>query len=557
MSILMSTESQNFQNIMGNGSKYKVPRFQRDYSWEEEQWEDLWTDIQTLREEKQHYMGYLVLQTGTGERQLIIDGQQRLTTLSIIVLSALKRLKELSEHDKNNEKRAEAIRTTYIGTIDTVSLTTYNKVELNRNNDTVFKKLSSLETPPVRKVKRTNKLMTESFDFFYKKLQGRDGKEIAAFIELMSKGLMFTKISVDNEINAYKVFETLNARGVQLSTPDLLKNYLFSIISKDGTVTDEEMDDLDIRWEEIVKQLERNSFSDFLRFDWNSQNKTATKNELFRKIRNHIASRTEAHHYLKRLEKRSQVYAALFSAEDELWQKEGYKGCSEYVFALELFGIKQPMSVFLVAYEKFEPHEFVKLMRYISILSMRYNTICKRSPNEQERIYNQIALSIHSGEYKRASSVKNSSEFKKIYPSDDDFIQIFKNKRMPHVQTLKKIKHILLEIERHLSDKKLQGGDISVEHILPKTPDGQWRREFGDDWEDCTDRLGNMTLLTINDNKLAGRKLFTDKKPIYENSGFKIAEKISDYDQWNIDNLKLYQHWLAEQAANTWKINYS
>ena len=79
----------------------------------------------------------------------------------------------------------------------------------------------------------------------------------------MASGLIFTKVSVNNEINAYKVFETLNARGVQLSTPDLLKNYLFSIISKDGNVSNEEIDQLDEKWEYIVDQLGRNSFSDF------------------------------------------------------------------------------------------------------------------------------------------------------------------------------------------------------------------------------------------------------------------------------------------------------
>lgn len=555
MSILMNTENQNFENILGNGAKYKVPRFQRDYSWSDEQWEDLWVDIDTLNEEKQHYMGYLVLQTGTGDRQLIIDGQQRLTTLSIMVLSAIKILTELAKTDPDNQTRAEAIRARYIGTIDTVSLLTYNKLELNRNNDATFKRLSSLKELPIRKVKKTNKLMKDAFDFFYEKLKHKNGKDIAELIATMSKGLIFTKISVDNEINAYKVFETLNARGVQLSTPDLLKNYLFSIISKHGDVTVEEMNRLDESWEEIVEQLGKESFADFLRTDWNSKHKTVTKNALFKEIRNNVSSREDVYDYLEELGKRSQIYAALFLPDDEIWQNNDYKECSKDITVFKLFSIKQPFNIFLAAYDAFSPKEFTRLMKYIVILSIRYNTICARSTKEQERIYNTIALNITSGKYKRASHVKNSDEFKKLYPSDEDFIATFKTKHMPHIQTKKKIRYILAEIENHVASKHSAYEDVTIEHILPEHPTEKWITSFGDEWDDSINRLGNMVLLSKEDNKAIGTAIFEEKKKVYCQSGFSLATQIGGYDSWNLENLNKYQSWLAEQAVKTWAIN--
>ena len=109
---------------------YKIPRFQRDYSWTLEQWEDLWTDIlNTIEDPSQendsHYMGYLVLQSTDDKTFEVIDGQQRLTTLTLIILAVIKNLQRLID-EKNepeqNIQRINQIRQTYIGYLDPVSL---------------------------------------------------------------------------------------------------------------------------------------------------------------------------------------------------------------------------------------------------------------------------------------------------------------------------------------------------------------------------------------------------------------------------------------------------
>ena len=96
-SINFNTANQTFRQLVGNGLTYHVPRFQRDYSWTEEEWDDLWQDILGIvtGDESAHYMGYLVLQTADNKEFDIIDGQQRLTTLSLLVLAILKNLKDL------------------------------------------------------------------------------------------------------------------------------------------------------------------------------------------------------------------------------------------------------------------------------------------------------------------------------------------------------------------------------------------------------------------------------------------------------------------------------
>ncbi|MCI5130496.1 MAG: DUF262 domain-containing protein [Candidatus Electrothrix sp. EH2] len=92
-----NTANNTFRQLMGNGLLYRVPPFQRDYSWSTDEWDDLWQDIfATNEEEFGHNMGYLVLQSSDSKRFDIIDGQQRITTISIMLLAAISRLHELS-----------------------------------------------------------------------------------------------------------------------------------------------------------------------------------------------------------------------------------------------------------------------------------------------------------------------------------------------------------------------------------------------------------------------------------------------------------------------------
>ena len=141
---IQDTSTNYFGAIIKEADKYVVPKFQRDYSWDKDQWDDLWNDIEsTLSEEEgEHYMGYLVLQkTGVNIRN-IIDGQQRFTTITLLILAAIKLVKALAEkgvEKEENEVRWKEMMNTYIGFKDTVTLDYDNKLVLNRNNDPYYK----------------------------------------------------------------------------------------------------------------------------------------------------------------------------------------------------------------------------------------------------------------------------------------------------------------------------------------------------------------------------------------------------------------------------------
>ena len=116
-----NTSNQTFRHLMGNGLSYHVPTFQRDYSWDTDEWDDLWQDITGLfgdAAEPAHYMGYLVLQSTDNKEFDIIDGQQRMTTLSLLMLAAVSHLTDLASLDDPADPqllRAEQLRSSYIG----------------------------------------------------------------------------------------------------------------------------------------------------------------------------------------------------------------------------------------------------------------------------------------------------------------------------------------------------------------------------------------------------------------------------------------------------------
>lgn len=555
--MLMEPKNENFNELIGGPNKYIVPRFQRDYAWDVGQWEDLWGDINSLDDEGFHYMGYIVLQQKEQYQHEIIDGQQRLVTLSIIVLAAMKAIKTLIDNGEDvqgNTERLDGITQNFVGSKNFVTLKVINKLELNRNNKSYFQRMSShLEAQNSRGITSTNKLIRKCFDFFCKKDYGKTGAEIAQFIADFSSSMIFTKIIVQDDLNAYKVFETLNARGVQLSTPDLLKNYLFSIVTKDDQIGEEELNDLDEQWSEMIVQLGESNVSDYIRYHYNSQRRMVTKNNLFSSMRKILTKPEEAYQYLKSLIDYSPIYASLINPNDAWWgdQDVKYRNVLHYLNGIRLFNIKQPLTICLAAFGNFSPEEFVKLVKYIYILSIRYNIICHLSPSEQENIYNQIANKVYNREFLRASHVKNSEEFKRLYPDDNAFFNAFEFHRMPSRQTAKKIRFLLSEIEGYLGNP-CDYEKTTLEHICPYHPEKDWNESFGEGINDVKDRLGNMILMDKDNLK---RSSFEEKKKEYTKSGYKLALKVTEYAEWNLESVNDFQKWMSQQAVNVWKVD--
>ncbi len=164
MSTLLKQEQPTFGSLAGNGRTFEVPPFQRDYSWDKEEWEDLWLDLIGIDEEGDHYMGYVVLQeTKESKNFLIIDGQQRITTISILIIAAVKILQ-----DRGDIERSELLRNTYLSYKEPTSLIYKTKLKLNRNNDYVYtSQLLQLQIPQYTAgLKPSEKRLINAFKYF-------------------------------------------------------------------------------------------------------------------------------------------------------------------------------------------------------------------------------------------------------------------------------------------------------------------------------------------------------------------------------------------------------
>lgn len=560
------TENNTFRKLIGNGLTYRIPRFQRDYSWTNDEWEDLWADILgTLSDggESSHYMGYLVLQSSDDKTFDVIDGQQRLTTISLIVLAILKNIQRLIDGGNQaeaNTKRLEQIRQTYVGYLDPVTLIPRSKLTLNRNNDGYFQTyLVPLRQLPQRGLRSSEHSLRKAFEWFDRQVAnflkastGDEGKRLAQLVEDISDRLFFTVITVTDELNAYKVFETLNARGVRLSATDLLKNYLFSVLDRGGE-SDHELRNLEDRWEAIVGRLQSENFPDFLRVHWNSRNNFARQADLFKTIRAKVKARDTVFELLRGMEADLDTYLALSSPEASEWSPDDKNLAS----VLKTFRVKQPFPVLLAARRTLDAADFTGLLRATMVISLRYNVIGAYSTAEQERTYNSVAERIAKGELNRLGLVLQA--LRSVYVDDNPFRAAFAEKtiRTTDARNNRVVRFLLCALEKHLSgqDHNFNSDTFNIEHVLPQNaPDG-WGGFTNEEASNLTYRLGNMTLLQASANRDVGTSDYATKRPIYEQSGFEITRKLAaDNAEWTPQRLAAWQNWMANQATAIWRI---
>lgn len=559
-----NTSNQTFRKLMGNGLVYRVPMFQRDYSWAEQEWDDLWQDIVAMLEpggEPGHYMGYLVLQSGDERNYDIIDGQQRMTTLSVLVLailSNLRRLVDLKVDPDDNRLRIEELRKTYIGFLDPVTLISSSKLALNRHNNQFYQTyLVPLERAPRRNLKASEHLLRNSFEWFEEKVRARFGEsrrgaDLAKFVDTVADRLFFTVISVTDELNAFKVFETLNARGVRLSSTDLLKNYLFSVVHGTGG-HEHEMRTLEERWEAILGKLGSESIPDFLRVYWNSQNPLTRHSDLFKAIRSSVKDKAGVFTLLRDMDRDADIYAALGDAGDATWSADQRKHVGE----LAMFNVRQPYSLLLAARRALSDAEFTRVLRACAIASFRYNVIGNLATNEQERIYNSVAEKIAKRELTTAADVLRA--LRPVYLPDAQFRSAFAEKqiRTTTARNRQVVRYILFEIERqasghafdHASDK------YSIEHILPEHPGENWAAFTDEQIDRCVYRIGNMTPLAAGPNRDVGNASYAEKKPVYEQSEFDVTKRVAaEHAEWTPESIASRQQWLANQAMSIWRL---
>lgn len=561
---LLDTKTVNFLDLLGNGKTYQVPAYQRDYSWSEEQWEDLWNDIDERRNrpEEKHYMGALVVEGKSDREYLVIDGQQRMATLSVLALAVIGRLQALANtniESSDNRERAQGLRSRYIGEKDPASLVESSKLALNETDNSFYQDyLVQLRQPPVpRSLPKSNRLLWECFVWFGKRLEGiTDGRALAALLsETIGRQLLFIQITVDDELNAYTVFETLNARGLELSATDLLKNYLFSRIkvARDIAV-------LQRRWRTLVATVKQERFPEFLRYHLLCEFPKIRQQRLFKLVRDRVGTPTDVFSLLEALEARAELFAALGDSRHEYWIE--HSECRKYVRDLGLFRVRQMTPLLFAAWERFKDKtDFARVLKLVSTMAFRYTVVGGLNPNDLEPAYHFAAKAVLDGSAPTPAAV--FEKLRAIYVSDDKFRQDVSTLEVSTSGQRKQVaKYILCRLESDASGRECdhETDPGTIEHILPENPSDQWEATFPrEHWEGRICRLGNLVLLEAHLNRELGNAAFAEKSEAYNRSTYQLARRIRAIapEEWTPELLEARQRELAERAVHIWRADFA
>jgi hypothetical protein len=448
--------------------------------------------------------------------------------------------------NEENIKRIDELKSRYIGDLNLITMTTNTKLELNINNNIFYKRyLSTLSISKIN-LSTTNKLMYQCFKYFNERFENKfkDVLSILRFIEIINNHVYFTKMEVDNEVNAYTVFETLNARGVELSTSDLLKNYLFSIIDKTEDLY--LLNEAESFWNNIQSTLGRFKFSDFIYVYWNGKYDSKSKKELFRAFRSIIKTDKDVFELLRDLDKKAQYYVYLYDYNNPYWDDK--ESCREYLRVIRLLNLTQQYSLLIHAIDILDVRDFEKLLKYILNSSFRYITICRKDAKTQSYIFN---------EYSKKMIKNNTFDFdgylkSKVIVDDDEFVSSFKYRDFSDNKN-DIVKYILVSIEKFQGTRGINEKDFSVEHILPKSFSEKWGKD-SNYIDNYAFKLGNLVLLEQNLNKDCDKKSFVEKKKFYQKSIVPSTIEIgnSNSDNWTSDDILKRQNDLSKLAKGYW-----
>ena len=299
------------------------------------------------------------------------------------------------------------------------------------------------------------------------------------------------------------------------------------------------------------------SLPEFLRAYWNSRNRLVRKADLFKTIRSVIDDRASVFALVRDLDRQARVYAALRNPDDGSWTPEERAGLSQ----LQMFNVRQPLALLLAAFDQFSEADrtwFTRLLKAVVVVSLRYNVICGRQSNEQESVYNQIAVAISEQHISGPGAA--IAQLRPVYPEDPEFRAAFADKtlRTTSSRNKKVARFVLFQLEQHASGRSFvfENARYDMEHVLPEHPGDDWQQFDDQQRAACTYRLGNLTLLTATRNRDAGNAGYAAKRAIYHSSEFGITRKLAeDYDTWTADKIRSRQAWMARQATTIWRID--
>jgi hypothetical protein len=537
----------------------RVPPNQREYSWTDREVRQLLQDFaKAINEDGFYFLGTVVtIPQGEGVLE-VVDGQQRLATTAIL-LAGIRDY--LSEKDEN--VIVESIDNEFLSGVDREKRIRVPKLTLNVDDNELFNWIVAGEPgtePPGTPRASHGKLMgarDEVRKHVARIVSPLDEKEhgdaLNRWVSFVEHRAVVVLLRVPNTADAYKMFETLNDRGLRTSQADLVKNYLFS---KAGS----RLAEVQSKWSFMRGALESASEDaeitiTFLRHALIVQQGHLTAADVYDSVQKVANSEPTAASLAGTLETLANVYVATFNPDHERWNSYPDEA-RRALEVLNLLDVKPLRSLLLAVGSNMSEKEAPAALNFLISLSVRLmiagNT---RSGSVEEPLAN-AAHAVRDGKIDTADALRKA--LSDITPSDDDFEREFAGAR---VSNAKLARYYLRSMETTAAgesepwyvpreDKQV----INLEHVLPKKPESSWPQFSDDEVRRFATRLGNQALMLAADNSNLKSTDFEEKKKVYAGSPYVLTSEIAEFEEWNGDAIDRRQVRLAAVAVNTWPL---
>ena len=535
----------------------KVPSHQRDYSWTDEEVTRLFQDLAKAiaDHEPEYFLGSIVTIPDPDGVLEVIDGQQRLATVTIL-LSEICRY--LADKDPFISKSIEG----FLMYPDRQERAMVPKLRLNLVDNAFFSaRISSNATNSAEAKHISHRLICAAFDNAKKQIKNIvSGYDVKAHGDILNKWVGFIESSAEVILlrvptgrNAYKMFETLNGRGIDTTQADLVKNYLFG-------QADARLSEVQDSWSLIKGAMEtvrgdKDLTVTFLRHALIVIQGNLREDDVYEAVQKQAKGSQSSVTFLKQIESLSGVYVATFYSDHEKWSPYA-DAMRQALQTVNFFNIHPFRPVLLAIAAKFTIKEAPKAFQMFVSLGVRLIIASSTRSGSIEETLSIAAHKIFTDKITTTPELKK--EISGIIPSDEQFRQSFE------IATVSKgpfARYYLRALERAAKnqpepwftvndDKEV----ITLEHVLPEKPEGNWPEFTEEELETYHRRIGNMVLLqkkTNSDLKSAG---FDIKKPTYKNCPYALTAMVSKLKKWNVEMISKRQKTMADLALKAWPI---
>jgi uncharacterized protein with ParB-like and HNH nuclease domain len=544
----MKASETKLQDIIEGTKQYIVPLFQRPYSWKKDEWQVLWDDIAeicTTDNPRPHFMGSIVTIPATSvpegvTKYLLIDGQQRLTTVFILLTALRDRAKESEDEELAAEIDNTILVNPYKKGLE------YYKLQPTQLDREAFHQIikANQQNKPIE-----TSGIWECYQFFAKKIR-QSPLEFDKIKKVICSNLSVVSVILTTDDDPYLVFESLNAKGRPLTQADLIRNYFFMRID-----TDNQQSVYNQYWEPMQIILGEN-LTEFIRHYLTKSGVAVKQSEIYFEIKDRI-HKSDALLYLQDLHKFAEYYAKLLNPDRE--EKETVR---KYLHRINRLDVGTVYPFLLNCYNEWKQN-LITEAEFLTVLKIIENYIIRRFVcNVQTRGLDRIFASLYAQVSKETNLASDNFVGRlklalqnQRYPKDIEFRDRLRDVKLYGNNRSEKGKLILESIEESFNHKEQVPFDkLSIEHIMPKTITDWWKDHLGEDWGITYDlllnSLGNLTLTAYNSE--VSNAPFWVKQKEFQNSHLELNKYFQDKQSWQREDMETRGEHLADIILQIW-----